>query len=472
MKLNGIEVTGITNDSRKVKPGFAFFAIKGVDMDATPFIPNALDAGASIIVTDEEYKGESFKVPDVRKFLTETAMRFYKPMPENIIAVTGTSGKTSVVHFCRHMLEKLAGSAASIGSLGLVYKGKTAPLGAAHNTSPDPVLLCETLNKLKSDGCDHVALEATSQGLAQDRIVRPIKVAAFTNFSREHISAREHKDMDDYFSAKKKLFAEFLADDGTVVLNADTEKFFELKELAGDKKVISYGRGGEQMRLLDLAVSEKGVHPTVAINGKVYDYEINSAGEFQAHNSMCAIGMIMGLGFDAADAVRAIEGADSPDGRLRYVGSPVAGGGVYVDFAHGPDQIINVLKAARGFCKGRLMVVVAACGKRDPGKRPVMGRAARDYADVVYVTDDCPRTEDPAAIREMVASGCPGAIVVPGRADAIRRAVSDMKENDVLVLVNKGHENFVEIGTEIFPWSDSEEVQKCLANMDKKMAGK
>jgi UDP-N-acetylmuramoyl-L-alanyl-D-glutamate--2,6-diaminopimelate ligase len=298
----------------------------------------------------------------------------------------------------------------------------------------------------------------------------PIKVAAFTNFSREHISPREHKDMDDYFAAKKKLFAEVLAPDGTMVLNADIDKFEELREAGAgaERKIISYGSNGEHIRLLDLNISETGVRPTVAINGKVYDYGITATGEFQAANSMCAIGMIMALGFDPTDVVRAIEGAPAPDGRMQYVGSPVANGGVYVDFAHGPDQIINVLKAARSFCKGRLMVVVAACGKRDPGKRPVMGKAAHDYADIVYVTDDCPRTENPADIRAAVAAGCPGAINIEGRANAIRRAVSDMRENDVLILVNKGHENFVEIGTEIFPWSDSDEVKKCLAEIGKK----
>ena len=208
--------------------------------------------------------------------------------------------------------------------------------------------------------------------------------------------------------------------------------------------------------------SEKGLRLTAAINGKVYEYGIGATGEFQAHNSMCAIGMIMSLGFDAADIVKAIEGAPAPAGRMQYVGSPVPGGGVYVDFAHGPDQIINVLKAARGFCKGRLMIVVAACGKRDPGKRPIMGKAAHDFADVVYVTDDCPRTEDPAEIRANVAAGCPGAINIAGRANAIRQAMADMKEGDILVLVNKGHENFVEIGTEVIPWSDSDEVRKNL----------
>ena len=469
MNINNIEITGLTDDSRKVQPGYAFFAVRGKDEDGTKYIPAALEKGAAIIVTDEDYQGKSFKVPNVRRLLIEKAVELFKPLPENIIAVTGTSGKTSVVHFCRYILENLGKDAASIGSLGLVRKGVTAPMGSAHNTSPNPILLCEELNKLKTQGCDYIALEATSAGIEQDRMTAlPIKVAAFTNFSRDHIGPREHASMEEYFNAKRKLFDTVLPRDGTAVLNADIEQYPDLLEACDGCKIISYGKAGENIRLLDLAQSEKGLGVTAAINGKVYDFGLGATGEFQAHNAMCAIGMVMGLGFDAADVVKAIEGAPAPAGRMQYVGSPVKGGGVYVDFAHGPDQIINVLKAARVFCKGRLMIIVAASGKRDRGKRPIMGKAAHDFADVVYVTDDNPRTEDPAQIRADVASGCPGAIEIAGRAEAIARAMSDMKENDILVIVNKGHEDFVEIGTEFIPFSDFEEVRKCLEKMDKK----
>lgn len=466
MKINNINISGITDDSRKVKPGFAFFAIDGVDLKGTDFIPNALAAGASVIVTDENYAGKSFKVPNIRRFLIETAIEFFNPMPENILAVTGTSGKTSTAHFCQYILNKMNLDCATIGSLGLTHKGVTKPLDTAHNTSPNPVLLCETLNKLKADGCDYMVIEATSQGIAQERMTAlPIRVAGFTNFSREHISPREHKDMDEYFAAKKRLFTDVLAADGTAVLNADIEQFAELSNIG--RKIISYGKNGEHIKLLDLEQSEKGLKVTVAIMGKVYDYEIGAAGGFQAYNSMCAIGMLLAAGFDTTDIIKGIKDADSPAGRMQFAGTPVKGGGVYVDFAHGPDQIINVLKAARLFCKGRLMVVIAACGKRDPGKRPVMGKAATDFADVVYVTDDCPRTEDPAQIRADIIKGCTGAIEVAGRREAIRRAMSDMKENDILILVNKGHENFVEIGTETFPWSDFDEVKKYLDEIGK-----
>ena len=467
MKINGIEITGITDDSRKVRPGWAFFAINGRDMDATRFIPNALAAGAAVVVTDENYDGESFKVPNIRRFLGECCVKFFQPIPENIIAVTGTAGKTSVVHFCRHILEQLGKNAASIGSIGLIHKGIVAPMGVASNTTPNPILMCDVLHKLKAQGCDYVAIEASSTGIDQERMtLLPIKIAGFTNFSRDHISDKEHKDMAEYFAAKKRLFADVLPMDGIAVLNADIPEFAQFADIG--RTVISYGENGRDIKLLNASHSERGQKIKCSINGRTYEYELGAAGKFQTPNSLCAIGMVMAMGFDPEDIVRAISGAPAPDGRMQFVGSPVEGGGVYIDYAHTSDALEKLLMSVREICRGRLMLLFGAGGDRDPARRVGAGRAAQEAADVVYITDDNPRTEDPAKIRAQIAVACPKGIVIDGgRAAAIRRAIADMRENDLLIIAGKGHEDYQICGATKIHFSDFEESAKAIAELKK-----
>jgi UDP-N-acetylmuramoyl-L-alanyl-D-glutamate--2,6-diaminopimelate ligase len=459
MKINGIEITGLTNNSRMMQPGWAFFAIRGAKFDATQLIPDMISAGASVIVTDKEYKGESFKVDNVQKFMGEVAAKFFAPLPENIIAVTGTSGKTSTVHFCRYILEQMGKNAASLGTMGLIHKGITAELDANGNTTPDAILLAKALHNLKVQGCDYIAMEASSIGLDQYRMTAlPIKVAAFTNLSRDHLNV--HGTMENYFESKKRLFTEVLDKDGVAVLNADDEKFADLSKIK--QRVISYGKKGENIKLIDAEYSENSQKVTVGINGKIYSYEIDAPGEFQTYNSMCAIGMISGLGFDIEDIIRAISGAPTPAGRLQFVGSPVKGGGVYVDFAHTPEQLEKVLKVVRQFCKGRLMIMLGLGGGRDQGNRSVCGKVMNDLADVIYVTDGNWRMEDPDNIREQILSGCPNAIQVPGRRNGIARAIRDMKDNDILILAAKGDRQWMYIGENRYHFSDIEEAKKAM----------
>jgi len=460
MKINDIQVTGLTQDSRQVRPGWAFFAIKGRDQDGTKYISDATARGAAIIVTDENYKGPSFKVPDIRKFLTECAIEFFSPLPENIIAVTGTSGKTSVTHFCKYILENLGKDVATIGTFGLVHRGMTVEMDQGA-TTPNPVQLCHVLSILKRQGCEYVVIEATSQAMAQDRMTGiHVKAAGFTNLSRDHISDREHKDMDDYFAAKKKLFSVVLAKDGTAILNADSDWFHGFDGL--DRKVVSYGKTGKNIILLDSRLEGDQQIVTLAINGQIYSYSIAAKGNYQVYNSMCAIGMVMGLGFDATDVIKATNGAQASPGRLQYVGTTKTGGQVYLDYAHTYNQVVNVLTAARGFCKGRLVTVAAASGERGMDRRIGMGKANHEMADVVYVTDDSPRSESAEQIRADVIKACPSAIEVPGRGQAIARAMADLQDGDILVILNKGHETFVQYGQKMLPWSDTEEVLKNL----------
>ena len=461
MKIGGIEVSGITNDSRRVQPGWAFFAVRGAKMDATQFIPDVLARGASVVVTDKDYKGDSFKVDNVSKFLGETAAKFFAPLPENIIAVTGTAGKTSTVHFCRVILENLGKNAASIGTMGLIHKGINAEIGTSTNTTPDAILLAQTLHNLKLQGCDYVAMEASSIGIAQDRMTAlPVKVAAFTNLSRDHISETEHKDMDDYFAAKKRLFTEVLAQDGIAVLNADEPKSVELANIK--QKILWYGKTGTDIKLVDAEYTEESQKVTIEIGGKNYSYELEAAGEFQTYNSMCAIGMVIGLGFPVKEIIDAINESPAPAGRLQFIGTPVEGGGVYADFAHTPGALQAVLESARKFCKGRLMVLSGTGAPRDPGKRPMMGAVMQALADVVYITDGSFRIYDPKEIRDNIASKCPKGIIIPGRRNAIAQAVRDMKENDVLVVCGMGEEQWLYMGTGRYHFSDIEEAKKAI----------
>ncbi|MDR1071418.1 MAG: UDP-N-acetylmuramoyl-L-alanyl-D-glutamate--2,6-diaminopimelate ligase [Rickettsiales bacterium] len=468
MKINNVEITGITKDSRAVSSGWAFFAMSGKYDGSINYITMALEKGASLIIADEKEElpvdvpaGRLFRVPNIRRFLIETAVKFFEPLPENIIAVTGTNGKTSTIHFCRYILEKLGKNAASIGTMGLIHKGVQADIGMAGNTSPDPVLLCDILHKLKAQDCDYVAMEATSIGLDQERMnALPIKVAGFTSLSRDHLEY--HGDMDNYFAAKKKLFSDVLAADGAAVLNADDESFKNLLGINKNRKIISYGRAGEQIKLISAEYEEERQKITAGIFGKVYEFSLDAAGEFQTMNALCAIGMVMGLGFAPDDIVGAIRHAPAPAGRLQYVGSPVSGGGVYVDFAHTPGALRSMLESSRRFCRGRLMVLSGTGAPRDPGKRPIMGAVMQELADVVYITDGFYRTYDPAPIRAQIAEGCPKGIEVPGRRNAIARAIRDMRDNDVLILAGMADEQWMYIGTGRYRFSDIEEAKKAM----------
>ncbi|MDR2770232.1 MAG: UDP-N-acetylmuramoyl-L-alanyl-D-glutamate--2,6-diaminopimelate ligase, partial [Rickettsiales bacterium] len=398
---------------------------------------------------------------NARRFLAEAAAEFFAPLPENLVAATGTNGKTSTVHFLRFILENLGKNAASIGTMGLIHHGVQAEVGLHGNPSPDPVLLCQVLHNLKAQGCGYAIMEATSVGLDQDRFGGlPVKVAGFTSLSRDHLEY--HGDMGSYFAAKKRLFSEVLASEGTAVLNADDPGFAELSAAAAGKKILSYGEKGEHLKLLSAEYGEDSQAIRAEIFGDVFEYSLKTAGAFQTMNSLCSIGMAAGLGFSAPEAVRAIDGAPAPAGRLQFVGSPVPGGGVYVDFAHTPGALKSVLESARRFCKGRLMIMSGTGAPRDAGKRPLMGAVMQELADEVYITDGNYRIYDPTEIREQIASKCPKGLQVPGRRNAIARAVRDMRDGDVLILAGLGEEQWIYVGAGRYHFSDIEEAKKAM----------
>jgi UDP-N-acetylmuramoyl-L-alanyl-D-glutamate--2,6-diaminopimelate ligase len=468
-----LEIADLTADSRLVRPGFLFAALPGTKVDGRSFASEAVAAGAVAILTDHadaltlspEHRCRVAVVTDANphRRLATLAARFHGRQPRTIAAVTGTNGKTSVVHFTREIWTALGHPAASLGTLGLVRPEGRRP-GAL--TTPDPVELHRDLAALASDGINHVVIEASSHGLHQFRLDGlSVAAAAFTNLTRDHLDY--HGDMACYRAAKERLFSALLAPGGTAVLNRDSPEFVRLAELCrdGDHPVIAYG--SDPAADLQLVAREPRVGSQALILeafGRRYELVLPLAGEFQAMNAMAALGLVVASGDSMAAAIEALAGLSGVPGRMQFVAEIPGGGAVVVDYAHTPDALATVLTALRPHARGRLVVLFGCGGDRDPGKRPLMGEVATRLADRVYVTDDNPRTEPPAAIRRAIMAAAPYAIEIDGRRAAIETAIADLAPGDLLVIAGKGHETGQIVGSEIQPFDDVE-IARELAKM-------
>jgi UDP-N-acetylmuramoyl-L-alanyl-D-glutamate--2,6-diaminopimelate ligase len=462
----GVEITGVTADSRAVRPGSLFAALKGVSQDGVAYVPQAVAAGARAILVAPDSEVPAAGVPvlradDPRRMLSLIAARLYPRQPEHIVAVTGTSGKTSVAAFARQIFQSAGFEAGSIGTIGVVTN-RSADYGSL--TTPDPVTLHQTLDRLARDGVTHLAMEASSHGLEQRRLdgVR-IVAAGFTNLGRDHMDY--HPTIADYLAAKMRLFADLLPASGTAVVNADSPEGREAVAIAQRRgqKLFRVGNAGVEIKLT--SVRADGFQQRVAIDafGKKYDVLLPLAGLFQVSNALVAAGLAVGAGISADATFAALGKLQGAPGRLERVGQTSSGALIYVDYAHKPEAITSALTALRPFVRGRLFVIFGAGGDRDAGKRPLMGKAAIDAADVVIVTDDNPRTEKPAAIRAAILAGAPGAIEIPDRAAAIDAAIGMLQTGDVLCIAGKGHETGQIIGKDVLPFSDHAVVAAALA---------
>lgn len=462
-----IDVNGITADSRAVKPGHIFAAIPGVKMDGRDFIADAVKHGAVAILTSELPEGMTVKVPvlhsrNPRHSLAMLAARFYTPQPKWIAAVTGTDGKTSTAHFFQQLWRLMGERAASIGTLGLVAP-EDLPDYPAVNTTPDPVLLQETLYRLAKDGVQHVAIEASSHGLDQHRLDGVhIRVAGFTNITRDHLDY--HHTEENYFHAKLRLFTEVMEGGGVAVLNADDKRFAELKQasITSGHKVMSYGKFGEDLKLLSVKPYATGQHVQVQVLGQVMEWDVPLIGGFQVMNILCAVGMALACGADATAIASEITQLKGVPGRMEAVATTKNDAPVFVDYAHTPAGLESVLSHIRPHVGGRLWVVFGCGGDRDKGKRPVMGEIASRLADKVIVTDDNPRSEDASLVRIDVMAGCSGAKEIAGRENAIIEAVLGLEKGDALVIAGKGHERIQIIGDVEHPFSDAEVARKAV----------
>ena len=462
------EIEGLTSDSRAVKPGDLFAALPGGREDGRKFIDDAIAKGAVAVLAPVGTKLDGDKAVLVtddnprRRFALMAAL-FYGRQPRTLVAVTGTNGKTSVANFTRQIWELLGQEAASFGTIGLVSRHRVEP---GSLTTPDPVALHRTLAELVDDGVTHAAFEASSHGLDQYRLDGvALSAAAFTNLTRDHLDY--HGSMEAYWQAKKRLFTEILPSWGTAVINADAPESDELIALCQKRgqHVLRFGRGEAEIRIGAVAPSAQGQRLELTVLGRDHLVALPLAGDFQADNAACALGLAIATGAEPSRAVAALAQLQGVPGRLQWVADSRAGAAIYVDYAHTPDGLDTALKALRPHTKGRLIVMFGCGGDRDPGKRPMMGAIAAERAEIAIVTDDNPRSEDPAAIRAQILAACPGASEIGDRRLAIRAAIGEAREGDVVVLAGKGHERGQIVGKEILPFDDAEEARLAVEEL-------
>jgi UDP-N-acetylmuramoyl-L-alanyl-D-glutamate--2,6-diaminopimelate ligase len=454
-------ISGLTADSRKVRPGDAFFALAGAKQDGLAFVADALAKGAAVIVGERAPAGGApfVRVADARATLAKAAARFYPRQPDCIVAVTGTSGKTSVAAFVRQIWAVTGREAASLGTLGIVSR----PLEVYGSlTTPDTVALHQTLDKLAGAGVTHVALEASSHGLDQKRLdgVR-LAAGAFTNLSRDHLDY--HATKEAYLDAKLRLFRELLPDGAPAVVDADSDVAPRVIEAARARGLPLYvvGRRGGALRLIDAKRDGFSSRIVVEHGGRAHPLRLPLPGDFQISNALVAAGLCLATGTDLEAVFAALERLEGAPGRLEQVGDK-EGAPVFVDYAHKPDALEKALAALRPFVAGRLAVVFGCGGERDVGKRPMMGAIATRTADLVYVTDDNPRSEDPAAIRAAILAAAPGAREFADRGEAIRAAIEALGPGDALLIAGKGHETGQIVGDRTLPFSDAETARAAL----------
>jgi len=461
-----LEISGLTADSRVVEPGWLFAALPGSKADGAAFVGDALARGARAILIKT---GAAVALPhgvarvqsqEPRRALARLAARFYDRQPGSIVAVTGTSGKTSVADFARQIFQRLGHSAASLGTLGLVKAGAVS-YGAL--TTPDPIALHQTLARLARDGVTHLALEASSHGLDQHRLDGvALRAAAFSNLGRDHLDY--HPSLDAYFKAKLRLITELLPRHGTAVINADAARAADAIRAAEEagRKIFTVGRAGQTLQLEHQTPVGFGQHLRVRYGEAVRDIRLPLLGDYQAANALLAAGLVIASGDPAQAALGALEQLQGVKGRLEIVGQ-IRGALIVIDYAHKPDALAAALTALRPFAPGRLVCLFGCGGDRDKGKRPIMGRIATELAASVIVTDDNPRSENPAAIRAEILAAAPGASEIADRQEAIRAGVRSLWRGDVLLIAGKGHETGQIIGSSVVPFSDHEAVRAALS---------
>ncbi len=466
-------ISGVTEDPRAVAPGMLYAGMANSDIDdafkydGREYITQAIaDGAAAILVERGSTLPPTGNVPvlaveNARRTFAQIVGAFYAEQPSMLAAVTGTNGKTSVSHFTRDLWAQSGRRAACIGTLGIIAPHLRQPSGG--NTTPDAVSLHRTLAMLVENNVTHCILEASSHALHQHRPDGTrIKVAAFTNFTRDHLDY--HGTMEDYRTAKLRLFTEILPVNGTAVLNADMPDFpFIQNDITHTHRTImTFGNAGADLQLRDVKRMGYGQRLTINAGGSDYVVDLPLIGGFQVENALCAAAIVIAGGEPVSTTLANLSNLAPVRGRMELVGATADSCAVYVDYAHTPDALQNMLKTLRPHTTGKLHVVFGCGGDRDGGKRPQMGAIANDLADVVVVTDDNPRTENAAAIRAAILAACPKGRDVPNRATAIQEAVAALRRGDVLVIAGKGHEQGQKIGADVIPFDDAEVARFAL----------
>ncbi len=472
------DITGLAVDSREVKDGFLFAALPGTRVHGGEFIQFALRMGAAAILTDAEgaeIASEELATSDAALIVTEdprqalagAAALWLGAQPKTIVAVTGTNGKTSVASFVRQIWSELDLAAVNLGTTG-VEGAWTAPL--AH-TTPEPITLHRCLAEAAENGVTHAAMEASSHGLEQRRLDGVhLAAAGFSNFTQDHLDY--HATFEAYFAAKAGLFDRVLPEDGVAVINLSDPKGAEVRKIAEARGqiVITVGPDGADLCLLNQRFDATGQDLRFAWKGKPHQTRLNLIGGFQAENVLLACGLVIAAGEDPDRVFETLPHLTTVRGRMQLAATRDNGAAVFVDYAHTPDAVATALKAMRPHVMGRLIAIVGAGGDRDATKRPLMGQAAAENADVVFITDDNPRSEDPAAIRAAVMLGAPEATEVGDRAEAILRGIDALQPGDALLIAGKGHETGQIVGDQVLPFDDVEQASISVAALDGRVA--
>ena len=476
-----VEITGLTVDSREVKQGMLFAALPGARVHGGTFIQYALRMGAAAILTDSTGAQIAAKelaasdaglivAQDPRQTLAQTASLWSGAHPATVIAVTGTNGKTSVSTFARQIWEEMDVKGVNLGTTG-VEGAWTHPL---QHTTPEPITLHRVMAQAAANGVTHVAMEASSHGLDQRRLDGVVLAAAgFTNFTQDHLDY--HETFDAYFDAKMGLFTRVLADDGVAVINLDDPRGPQVADICANRgqEVIGVGRHDDaRLRLTGQRFDATGQDLLFTWQGKPHQARLNLIGGFQADNVLLAAGLVIAAGADPHEVFETLPHLTTVRGRMELAATRDNGAAVFVDYAHTPDAVATALRAMRPHVMGRIVAIVGAGGDRDAGKRPLMGAAAAEHADVVIVTDDNPRSEDPALIREAVLAGAlngtgtPSVTEVGDRAEAILRGVDALAPGDALLIAGKGHETGQTVGDIVHPFDDVEQASIAVAALE------
>jgi len=457
-------VTGFAIDHRKVAAGSVFGAFRGAVFNGEDFIGQAVERGAIAVVAESGAEVQRVPLiadPEPRRLFAELAAKFYAPFPETVVAVTGTNGKTSTVEMTRQIWRMSGHRSASIGTLGVTTSDDQVSTGL---TTPDIVTFLNNMAGLKRMGISHVAYEASSHGLDQHRAEGvPLAAAAFTNFSRDHLDY--HQTMDAYFEAKMRLFDELLPAGRPAVIWTDDPKSDEVIARARRRghQVLAVGRKGDAIRLVEQTPTALGQTLVLEHGGKRHRLALPLIGAYQSANVLTAAGLVLATGGEWGATFTAMQRVAPVRGRLERAVISRGGVPVYIDYAHTADALEAAIAALRPHVEGRLITVFGAGGDRDQGKRPDMGRVANALSDVVIVTDDNPRSEDPARIRADVMAGAPGASEVPGRREAIAEAIRIAREGDIVLVAGKGHETGQIVGDKVLPFDDALVARECAA---------
>lgn len=469
MKINLKEVSGISVDSRAIEPGYIFVAIKGNMQNGHDYISAAIANGAKVIVHQDDIEKvegvEYFKVLDARSALSELSQLLYPKQSKYIMGVTGTNGKTSIVHFVREILLELNKKIVSIGTMGVL--GLLETIVTNINTLPAEKLH-PLLQKIAENNIDYVAMECSSHGIDQHRIDQ-VKFSAcgFSNLSQDHLDY--HENMENYLQAKEKLFS--LMKEGYAVLNTDIPEFERLANYCKKKnhKIIGYGKNRlkeSANNVIINSIEHEGISQKVTweINKVFYQTKLNLVGEFQVYNLACAIGLLMACEVNLDEIMQVLPSLKAVTGRMELV-STDRESNIFIDYAHTPDALVHALKTLKPVTKNRLIVVFGCGGNRDKEKRPLMGKIADEFADLVIITDDNPRNENPNIIRQEIIKGCKNYKEIPGREEAIEFAIKNLQVGDNLLIAGKGHENYQIIGDKTYEFSDISKVREIVNNL-------